>query len=190
MNFTIPIQTAKFLSNYTGNWAIAGGWAIDLFLEKITRPHQDIEIAIPRKEQLQLQQYLQNWELNYVDKGQFQPWKKDELLSLPIHEIHGHNFNGDALEVLLNDIKNDMWIFRRHPSITFPAAKLFHPSALHIPILHPVIVLLYKVKINKPKDKNDLINTLPHLKEADKKWLYNAIKSTHPKHEWLTIFKK
>ena len=52
---------------------VAGGWVIDLFIGRETRSHQDIEIAIPRKEQLQLQTYLHDWNLRYVVDGTFFP---------------------------------------------------------------------------------------------------------------------
>ncbi|MEM8908799.1 MAG: hypothetical protein AAGD05_13210, partial [Bacteroidota bacterium] len=73
-HFAEPYRIAKLLTHYPGRWMIAGGWAIDLFLNKITRPHQDIEIAIPRTEQLQLKVYLSQWKLRYVISGQFFNW--------------------------------------------------------------------------------------------------------------------
>lgn len=36
----------------------------------------------------------------------------NELLELPIHEIHVvNNLNGERLEILLNESKNDDWIY-------------------------------------------------------------------------------
>jgi Aminoglycoside-2''-adenylyltransferase len=31
-------------------WCIVGGWAIDLWLEEHTRPHEDIEISVLRED--------------------------------------------------------------------------------------------------------------------------------------------
>ncbi len=34
------------MREFEPDWFVAGGWAIDLFLEKVTHPHEDIEIAM------------------------------------------------------------------------------------------------------------------------------------------------
>jgi Aminoglycoside-2''-adenylyltransferase len=36
----------SFMLGFNKTWIFAGGWAIDLFIGKETRQHQDIEIAI------------------------------------------------------------------------------------------------------------------------------------------------
>jgi hypothetical protein len=55
------------MRGFEPDWFVAGGWAIDLFLEKTTRPHEDIEIAIFRKNQLALQDYLDGWLLKKAE---------------------------------------------------------------------------------------------------------------------------
>jgi hypothetical protein len=49
--FALPLQIAAIMRGFKQSWFVAGGWAIDLFLGKATRSHQDIEIAIFRKDQ-------------------------------------------------------------------------------------------------------------------------------------------
>lgn len=48
----------SLMNRYDKPWCIAGGWAIDLFLENVTREHSDIEILILREDQIHLQNYL------------------------------------------------------------------------------------------------------------------------------------
>ena len=43
MKFSEPIRLKKLLQGYKGIWMVAGGWAIDLYLNKETRHHHDIE---------------------------------------------------------------------------------------------------------------------------------------------------
>jgi hypothetical protein len=45
MSFNPCIKVYKLMSGCDRTWFIAGGWAIDLFIGKQTRPHQDLEIA-------------------------------------------------------------------------------------------------------------------------------------------------
>ena len=51
----------SLMNSFNKTWFIAGGWAIDLFLGKETREHKDLEIALFRKDQLNLKEYLKKW---------------------------------------------------------------------------------------------------------------------------------
>ena len=73
---------------FDGQWGIAGGWAIDLFIGKETRPHSDVEVAIFREDQHLLKQTLPDWSFEKAVKGELISWK-EEWLELPVHEIHG-----------------------------------------------------------------------------------------------------
>ncbi|BBH69873.1 hypothetical protein ACTI_65580 [Actinoplanes sp. OR16] len=42
-----PREVADRLTGTTTPWCVAAGWALDLFRGRQTRPHGDIEIAIP-----------------------------------------------------------------------------------------------------------------------------------------------
>ena len=95
---------------------LAGGWALDLFLGRMTRPHHDIDIAILRRDQAAVQRHLADWSLRWVEPrsgGRFHPWWYDEWLALPIHEIHGTHRDGQTIELLLNESKGETWYFRR-----------------------------------------------------------------------------
>ena len=185
MNFHPATQIKTLLSDYDGLWMVAGGWAIDLFINRVTRHHHDIEIAIPRKDQLKLQVYLQSWELRYVVEGTFFDWKDGQYLELPIHEIHGKNLQGDTLEILMNEIEGDTFRFRRNLDIQLPLDKTVLQSPTGIPILCPEVVLLYKAKWAEEKDEHDLMQILPFLSREQKLWLKEAIFIQHESHPWL-----
>jgi len=184
MKFKYPKRLAKLLQGYTGTWAIAGGWAIDLFLNKETRSHKDIEVFILRAEQLKFKSYLSDWKFNFVYAGKLIPWA-DEYLELPIHEIHGQNEFGEAMEVLLNEEINGSWQFRRNRHIEYPINRVIISSVLGIPIVSPEIVLLYKARINQENDILDLRTTLPNLDISQVRILKHWITDTHGNHEWL-----
>src|SRR5262245_56356854 len=120
-DFSEPHQVSHLLHDLPCPWGIAGGWAVDLFLDRVTREHQDIEIAIFRDDQLVLQDYLffRGWSLEYVRGGRFYPWLKGEALALPVHEIWGRSDHEplQSLEVLLNERAPEAFIFRRDPRI-------------------------------------------------------------------------
>ncbi|MEN0005883.1 MAG: hypothetical protein AAF798_17165 [Bacteroidota bacterium] len=190
MHVEVPKAIATLLAKYPGTWAVAGGWAIDLFLNQVTRSHQDIEIAIPRMEQLRLKAYFPSWQWQYVVDGTFYHWAPQQYLELPIHELHARAPLGQGLEVLLNEFSAEEWRFRRHLAITYPLAKAIQASPLGIPILAPEIVLLYKAKWMEEKDLHDLSSILPHLPRTAKSWLREAIESHHGgEHPWVGLIR-
>jgi len=42
-----PAEVNGRLAGVEVPWAVAGGWALDLFRGETTRPHGDLEIAVP-----------------------------------------------------------------------------------------------------------------------------------------------
>ncbi|WP_425475181.1 nucleotidyltransferase domain-containing protein [Pontibacter coccineus] len=169
---------------------MAGGWAIDLFLDRETREHQDVEIAILRREQLSFKHYLRNWSFSYISSlGQLVNWDKGEYLELPVHEVYGMDGAGHQIEILLNEAVDGLWKYRRDLHVTYPLEATIIKSSRGIPILSPEIVLLYKSKDNRPKDSDDLRRVLPDLNKAARAWLANSIRYAHGNIEWVEKIK-
>ncbi|MBC7083160.1 MAG: hypothetical protein H5T95_06665 [Firmicutes bacterium] len=63
---------------------------LDLYLGKETRPHEDIEIVVFRRDQSALRGYLIGWSFQKAIPGEkrLEPWSEGELLGPPIHEVH------------------------------------------------------------------------------------------------------
>lgn len=172
------------MADFNKDWFFAGGWAIDLYLGRETRDHDDIEIGIFRKDQSELKQYLTNWDFQKVVKGGFSPWK-GEYLELPIHEIHAKNSEYDELEILLNETACESWRFRRDRTIRYPLKSLIRYSKTDLPYLTPEIVLLYKVKNTREKDHMDFLSVKDELNTKQQDWLKQAISVHEPTHKWL-----
>lgn len=185
MSFEQCKNVTSVMTDFNKPWFIAGGWAIDLFMGRETRQHQDIEIALFRKDQFSLKEYLKEWDFKKVIKGEFYSWD-NEFLELPIHEIHAC-LNGNRLEVLLNESTEEDWKFRRDMRISYPFQKVWSYSDTGIPYLNAEIVLLYKVKNTRKKDHQDFMLIKDHLEENKKKWLRNAIQLHEPKHKWIEL---
>ena len=186
-SFTEPREVQRTLADLQCSWGVAGGWAIDLFLDRITRKHQDIEVAVFRDDQLTLQEYFacRGWSLDYVDNGQLIPWPIGKRLALPVHEIWCRNIKS-RIEVLLNECEDDAFVFRRDPRITAPVERTFIRSNTGIPVLAPEIVLLYKSKrASEPKEQQDFANALDTLDAARRRWFGESIAVIDPNHRWL-----
>ena len=176
-------SAATVMRNYSRPWWVAGGWAVDLFLGEVTRPHADIDIAVLRRDQDALRRHLDSWQLSKAVDGALHPWPLGERLELPIHEIHALR-NGVRVEFLLNEATADQWIYRRNRAVSMPLAKLTALSASGMPTLCPEVVLLYKAKAPSPRDHVDFERLLPQLGADARAWLAGALDACHPGHEW------
>lgn len=184
--FELPLKVASVMRGFEPGWFIAGGWAIDLFLEKETRKHDDIEIAIFRKDQSVLQNYLRDWNLQKVVSGKLVDWQ-GEFLELPVHEIHCFNAKDELkrLEVLLNETGGGEWLFRRDKRITKPLSEIHLATNSGVKFLCPEVVLLYKSKNPRAKDEQDFQAAARHLDTKAKRWLKNALSICYSTHHWL-----
>ena len=190
MDFNIVLNLKKVLNDFIKPWYIAGGWAIDLYLGKVTRVHKDIDIMIFRHDQRELYEYLNDWILYKVIPGQHkrERWFRNEWLSLPIHEIcvtsHSKEKNPINFEVLLNESDHRYWYFRRNQHVKRLLYKISKIGYQGIPYLSPEIILLYKAKEPTISDFNDFIQTMDLLTIEERTWLSTAIGYCYPSHPW------
>ena len=191
MPFDPAIESiATLLTPLAITWGFCGGWAIDLFLNRITRLHKDVDVAILRTDQHLVFDFLrqQGWTLEQAVDGKLLPFQEDEFLALPIHTIWCRNvrFHPDFLEVLLNESEGNQFLFRRDRSIRCALNEAFFISPPGFSILAPEIVLLYKSKYpEEPGNRWDFQSVLPLLNTQRRQWLTRALSKLSPKHEWL-----
>jgi Aminoglycoside-2''-adenylyltransferase len=178
-------------------WFVCGGWAIDLFLDEVTRPHEDLELGIYRDDQAALQSCLVGWELLKCERpGWLDPWEDEERLELPIHQVFARppgseplqqpwEPGGDELQFFLNDVEGAVWVCRRDASVRRPVAEVCTRSASGLPIVVPEIQLLYKAKHHLEKDEHDFEATVPRLSLEQRAWLRQSLQVVHPGDPWL-----
>ncbi|HEX4124932.1 MAG TPA: GNAT family N-acetyltransferase [Tepidisphaeraceae bacterium] len=179
------------MAGFPAPWCVAGGWAIDSFLGRVTRLHDDVELAIFRQDQLALHEYLGRWHFDKIVERRREPWAAGEFLELPIHEIHGRSPDepAEAIEILLTQRDGMDWIFRRNSSVKLPLERTIIPSAIGLPILAPEIVLLYKSRSLRPKDESDFECALAALSPARRCWLAEALQFCAPSHPWRKLLR-
>lgn len=191
MPFDAAIESiAALLSPLSVTWGFCGGWAIDLFLNRITRSHKDVDVAIMRTDQGIVFDFLRQrrWILEKAVDGSLIPLKENELLLLPIHTVWCRNAHSqpDFLEILLNEYEGDQFLFRRNRSIRYPLNKAFLTSPSGFPILAPEIALLYKSNnLQDAENRHDFQSALPAVNTERKRWLAQALHTLSPEHEWL-----
>ena len=172
-------RVKRIMDKFGFPWFVAGGWAIDLFLNEETRIHGDIEIGIFRKDQMRLYRFLEKNKKYFIDnksrmgKHEKHEWRK-EYLQFPIHELYVE-YGDLEIEILLNERDESNWVYRRNPKIKLDARQAILFAETGIPFLCPEIVLLYKTKNMREKDVEDITNALGKMSETQKKWLLESI---------------
>lgn len=92
-----------------------------------------------------------------------------------------------SLEVLLNEIEDGVWRYRRDERVTLPVEQIGGTSAQGLSYLVPEVVLLYKAGSRRglrPVDEQDFAAALPALTPAQRQWLAAALAQAHPGHPW------
>jgi hypothetical protein len=170
-------------------WYVSGGWALDLFVGTVQRVHHDVDVIVPRPAQMELQKYLldRGWKLMTPFEKRLGPWPAHMRLELPRHQVHAHR-NEQFIDLLLTDMQ-DVWRYRREPSVLRSREKMSLTSANGIPYLAPELALLFKSKNTsnheRAKDQSDFERTLPHLEGERRAWLYWALTVVSPDHAWI-----
>ena len=177
-----PYDLVAPLSGVETRWYVVAGWAIDLFLGRQTRDHEDLEIGVPEANFELVQRALPGtWHV--VGGGRARPVTPESL---------GESFQtwlwidgAYRLDVFRDPHDGDAWVCRRDPSICRPYVESLARSADGIPYLVPEQVLLYKAKYDRDKDRRDLAAALPSMPNEARSWLRDALAAVHPGHPWL-----
>jgi GrpB-like predicted nucleotidyltransferase (UPF0157 family) len=178
------------LRDFPCPWYIGGGWALDVFLGRVTRAHQDVDVIISRADQLALQQYLtiRGWRLVTSLEGQFQPWPMHMRLELPRHQAHAHR-NGLFIDFLFTDLDSGVWRYRREPTILRDITRMGLRSHEGFSFLSPELVLLFKSKTTtgkeRSKDQIDFETIYTTLEPERRVWLRWALIAIDPSHPWI-----
>jgi hypothetical protein len=182
-----PTEITRLLEDTTVPWCVTAGWAIDVFLGRQTRDHDDLEIAVPRSAWPEICERLDT--LDFVVAGDGQLWPP----TAPNLDSHFQTWGRDEsgkyrVDVFRDPHDGDTWICRRDPTITRPYAQVIRRSAQDVPYMAPEIVLLFKAKHARDKDTADLGHCLPLLTPTERIWLVEAIERVYPQpHPWIDL---
>jgi hypothetical protein len=168
-------------------WYVAAGWAIDLFLGKQRREHEDLELGVPATQFDRVAAALGQLDFHVVGQGRVEPLAEADELMQTAHQTWGLDRSANVWRVDLfrEPSTGGEWVSRRAASIHLPYAELIEHTADGIPYARPEVVLLFKAKAARPKDESDLAAVLPYLSSARRRLLAEWISLVHPGHFWL-----
>jgi hypothetical protein len=182
-----PQEAARRLAGVEAPWAVSAGWAIDLFLGRERREHEDLEIAVPADRFAEVAAALGELEFHVVTRGVAEPIERATELMKTVHQTWGLDRAANVwrIDVFREPHDGDYWLARRDESIRLVYDELIEHTADGIPYERPEVVLLFKAKHSRPKDEADLAAVLPHLSAERRQLLARWIEQVHPGHFWL-----
>ena len=166
-------------------WAVAGGWAIDLWLGEQTRDHHDVEVAVRRCDQRILHSALAGrWELFVLDPpgGGWRQWTGVPI-EAPAFQLQARSSSGE-FDIFTETVDDTGWRFRRDDRIARGPNEVIEWSASGIPTIRPEIQLLYMAKSTSLENQRDFEMARPHLTAGAAMWLKGALEITLPGHHW------
>ncbi|MEU1179878.1 hypothetical protein ABZ464_19910 [Streptomyces sp. NPDC005820] len=180
-----PEQVAERLAGVGTPWCVAAGWALDLFRGRRTRPHGDLEIAVPSADFPEVRDRFPAYAWDAVGSGHVwaaagpaalaathQTWLRDPASGRFLFDVFREPHEGGT------------WICRRDESLRLPYDAIIERTPDGIPYLIPELVLLFKAKAVRAKDQADFDGVLPELGRARRDRLAQWLGRVHPGHPW------
>src|SRR5262249_24760898 len=129
---------------------------------------------------------MAGWEFFAAQDGRLHPLKHGAP-EPGVHSLWGRPLGEESwvLELLLDEVEGDTWVFRRERSIRVPLNTATR-TADGLPYLAPEIQLLYKAKGVRSKDDADFRCVAPQLDSRARTWLRDALTRLDERHEWIT----
>ncbi len=185
------LRVAEDLRDMPCPWYICGGWALDLFRDQVSRVHLDVDLIVPRADQLAMQKHLsgRGWSLvtASLDGPRLEPWPLYIRLEPPRHQFHALR-DGAFIDILLTDL-DGAWHYRREPSIIRDLSRIGLRSVDSISFLAPELVLLFKSANTsgreRIKDQRDFEGVYTSLEPERRAWLRWALTAVDPSHPWI-----
>ncbi|MGW5123757.1 nucleotidyltransferase domain-containing protein [Streptomyces sp. NPDC004069] len=181
-----PEQVAERLAGVSAPWCVVAGWALDLFRGGQSRPHGDLEIAVPAAGFAEVRDRFPQYVFDAVGSGRVWARAGAEVLAATHQTWLRDPVSGQfLLDVFREPHEGGTWICRRNESLRLPYEAIVERTADGIPYLVPELVLLFKAKASRPKDHADFDGALPLLSQARRDVLGGWLTRVHPGHPWL-----
>jgi hypothetical protein len=180
-----PVEIKMELDDLSFDWWVCAGWALELYAGSKIREHHDMDIAILRKDQFKLKEQLPQWEFRIAVNGILHEWGEHEISSSQ-HALWAKKRGQEKwmTEFLLNESTDSNWLFRKNTKIIYPLHKIGF-TVNSIPVLQPIIPLLFKSAHCNKKDNIDFHAVIKTLDLKSKHILRDWIKLFQPECEWL-----
>lgn len=182
-----PEEAARRLAGVSAPWCVIGGWALDLWLGRETRRHEDLEIAIPRAHFPDVRRALAGFDLYVIGDGETRLLAQGVAPPSDKHQnwVCDPATQAWRMDVMLEPGDDETWVYRRRPGLSAPRSFMTGVTPEGIPYLKPHGVLFYKAANGRAKDEADFTAAAPLLDDEARAWLQDALARFHPDSPWL-----
>jgi hypothetical protein len=158
--------TRTFFEGFDRPWWLVGGWAAEAFTGA-PREHEDIDVSLLACDVPALREFVgDRWHLWTIVDGRLGPMT-DQFPDLPTPDADGQ------------------WQSKRDPDHVVPLDEVTWLTDDGVRVLNPEIVLLFKARLDRTKDRRDLARALPLLTASQRTWLRDGVRRESSEHPWL-----
>lgn len=167
-----PAQVARLLAGSAVRWWIAGGRAARIGAEP--RRHEDTDVIVRFADLGALREHLADWHLWEAYGGTLRPLLPGDDLTEGRQQLW---LRRDArhpwrLDILLDSSGDEEWVYKQDESVRLPWQRVLL-TADGISYLRPEVALLYKSRLDRPKDREDL--AAARLDAGARAWLAETL---------------
>jgi hypothetical protein len=177
-----------FFAGFDRPWWLVGGWALEAFTGA-RREHEDIDVSLLTRDVPALREFVgDRWHLWTIADGALRPLT-DRWPELPAPDCQIW-VRRDAASPWVMDIPvtpdvEGRWQNKRMPDHVAPLGEVTWVTDDGVRVLNPEIVLLFKARLDRTKDRRDLDRALPLLSTRQRTWLCDQVRAQWPDHAWL-----
>ena len=157
-------QTIELFEPAPFRWWISGGYALELFVGRTWRHHEDMDVGVCRRDAPAMAGLLGGWDLHVAAGGRLTPWDGTALDP----GRHQNNVwcrrtpaSPWSLDLTIGDGDEGSWVYRRDPSLRLRWDDAVLRTADDVPYLAPDLQLLFKSTNVRPKDDEDAQQVIP-----------------------------
>lgn len=201
----ILTELGAFLADSGVDWAVCGGWALELFLGRETRVHGDLDLSVPEAHRERIQRFMleRGWLVyEFRGQGRLRPLSADvpsepgrnlmclragcELVTfwpcdepdMVLHEWHSAG---------IRELNYMEFLFRERPAFFGRSPDRAIIRAGGLPYLAPEVVLRYKAaEPERAANRADFAAAFPALSPERRGWLMDSLRGQYAGgHPWL-----
>jgi hypothetical protein len=182
-----PAEAAIVFDGAPFRWWVAGGWSVELEASP-RRFHEDLEVAVPRRDLAALRAWLHEYHLWDTSQGGIHHLAPDAELPADRDQLwlRRDAYSPWLMDLMLTRVQGGTWFYKRDERVTRPLDEVVRIGTDGVPYQRPEVTLLFKARRRWEKDEADFAAVAPVLPPGDRSWLRDAIASTEPSHHpWL-----
>jgi hypothetical protein len=179
-----------FFEGFDRPWWLVGGWAMEAFTGA-PREHEDLDVSMLACDVPRFREFIgDRWHLWTITDGRMLPLT-DRWPDLPEPDcqiwVRRDAASPWRLDLPVTPDVDGRWQNKKFHDhvLDLDDATWVGPDGVRA--LNPEIVLLFKARLDRLKDRRDRDHALPLLDDQQRTWLRQSIEKLFPGHAWLEL---